>query len=74
MNLLIVEPLETDVMQWLESRHELRFAPELALEPRALRQALFNVRAMIVPVQWLANSDFKPAWVPGQQPQPKPAK
>ena len=32
------------------------------------------VRAMIEPVQWLANSDFKPAWVPGQQPQPKPAK
>jgi len=32
------------------------------------------VRAMIEPVQWLANSDFRPAWVPGQQPQPKPAK
>jgi Zn-dependent M28 family amino/carboxypeptidase len=31
------------------------------------------VRAMIKPVKWLANSDFKPTWVPGQQPQPKPA-
>lgn len=29
------------------------------------------VRAMIEPVKWLANSDFKPTWVPGQQPQPK---
>lgn len=49
MDLLIVEPLETEVMQWLESRHAVRFAPELATEPRALRQALYNVRAMIVP-------------------------
>lgn len=49
MDLLIVEPLETEVMQWLEARHAVRFAPELALEPRALRQALYNVRAMIVP-------------------------
>jgi Zn-dependent M28 family amino/carboxypeptidase len=32
------------------------------------------VRAMLEPVQWLANSDFKPTWVPGQQPQPKPVK
>jgi D-3-phosphoglycerate dehydrogenase / 2-oxoglutarate reductase len=49
MDLLIVEPLETEVMQWLESRHAVRFAPELALDPRALRQALYNVRSMIVP-------------------------
>jgi D-3-phosphoglycerate dehydrogenase len=49
MDLLIVEPLEAEVMQWLEARHAVRFAPELALEPRALRQALYNVRAMIVP-------------------------
>jgi Zn-dependent M28 family amino/carboxypeptidase len=32
------------------------------------------VRAMLEPVKWLANSDFKPTWVPGQQPQPKTAK
>lgn len=49
MDLLIVEPLEAEVMQWLEARHAVRFAPELALEPRALRQALYNVRAMVVP-------------------------
>jgi D-3-phosphoglycerate dehydrogenase len=49
MDLLIVEPLESEVMQWLEARHAVRFAPELALEPRAFRQALYNVRAMIVP-------------------------
>ena len=49
MDLLIVEALEEEVMKWLGARHPLRFAPELALDPRAFRQALYNVRAMIVP-------------------------
>ncbi|MFZ2652572.1 MAG: NAD(P)-dependent oxidoreductase [Burkholderiaceae bacterium] len=49
MDLLIVEPLEDELMQWLEARHSLRFAPELALDPRALRQALYDVRAVVVP-------------------------
>lgn len=49
MDLLIIEPLETEVMQWLEARYELRYAPELAADPRAFRQALYNVRALIVP-------------------------
>ena len=49
MDLLIVEPLEEEVMTWLRARHALRYAPELARDPRAFRQALYNVRAMIVP-------------------------
>ena len=49
MDLLIIEPLEAEVMEWLRVRYELRYAPDLAFEPRALRQALYNVRAMIVP-------------------------
>ncbi|MDE2092620.1 MAG: phosphoglycerate dehydrogenase [Burkholderiales bacterium] len=49
MDLLIIEPLEAEVMQWLEMRYALRYAPELAADPRALRQALYNVRSMIVP-------------------------
>ncbi len=49
MDVLIVEPLEPEVMQWLGERHAVRYAPELAREPRALRQALFNVRALVIP-------------------------
>jgi len=49
MDLLIVEPLEAEVMRWLEARHAVRYAPELALDPRGFRQALYNVRSMIVP-------------------------
>ncbi len=49
MDLLIAEPLEPEVISWLESRHSIRHAPELALDPRAFRQGLYDVRAMIVP-------------------------
>ncbi len=49
MVVLIVEPLDPEVMQWLVARHAVRYAPDLAREPRALRQALHNVRALIIP-------------------------
>jgi phosphoglycerate dehydrogenase-like enzyme len=49
MDLLIVEPLEDEVTQWLGSRHSVRYAPELVRDPRAFRQALYNVRALIIP-------------------------
>ena len=49
MDLLIIEPLEAEVMQWLQARYALHYAPELAGDPRAFRQQLYNVRALIVP-------------------------
>jgi hypothetical protein len=30
------------------------------------------IESMIAPIQWLANSDFKPAWSPGGNPQTNP--
>lgn len=49
MDVLVVEPLEPEVMQWLGDRHTLRYAPELARDARGLRQALFDVRSMVIP-------------------------
>jgi D-3-phosphoglycerate dehydrogenase / 2-oxoglutarate reductase len=49
MDVLIIEPLESEVMQWLAERYSVRYAPELARDPREFRQALFNVRALILP-------------------------
>jgi D-3-phosphoglycerate dehydrogenase len=49
MDVLIVEPLEPEVLQWIGARHPMRFAPELERDPRALREALFNVRALVIP-------------------------
>lgn len=47
--ILVVEPLDPDVMQWLVARHAVRYAPDLARDPRALRQSLRNVQALIIP-------------------------
>jgi phosphoglycerate dehydrogenase-like enzyme len=49
MDLLIVEPLDPEVLQWLEARYVLRYAPALAHEPPMFRRELAQVRAAIVP-------------------------
>jgi phosphoglycerate dehydrogenase-like enzyme len=49
MDLLIIEPLEPEVMLWLQSRYSVSYVPELAGDPRAFRQSLYNVRAVVVP-------------------------
>lgn len=49
MDLLIVEPLDPEVLQWLAERHPVSYAPELARDPRAFRQELYPVRAVIIP-------------------------
>ena len=49
MDLLIVESIEEDVVRWLDARHSVRYEPALAQDPRAFRQALYNVRALVLP-------------------------
>jgi D-3-phosphoglycerate dehydrogenase len=63
MDLLVVDTLESDVMQWLGSRHSVRHAPELAHEPREFRRALYNVRSAIIPASVTIDTetlDFAP--------------
>ena len=49
MVVLIVEPIDPEVMQWLVARHPVRFAPDLARDPQAFRKALRQVRALVIP-------------------------
>ncbi len=49
MSVLIVEPLDADVIAWLAQRYPVRHAPELAAQARELRRSLFNVRALVLP-------------------------
>ncbi|MEY4754186.1 MAG: hypothetical protein RJA44_1861 [Pseudomonadota bacterium] len=51
MDLLIVEPLETEVLHWLEARHDLLYAPQLPRDPQAFKAALIRARAVLVPPQ-----------------------
>lgn len=54
---LIVEPLDPEVMQWLVARHAVRYAPELARDPRGLRQSLRTVQALIIPPTVAVDAD-----------------
>ena len=49
MDILIVEPLEPEALEWLSVRHSVRYAPELADDPRLFRQMLYSVRSLIIP-------------------------
>ncbi|MDE2275458.1 MAG: phosphoglycerate dehydrogenase [Burkholderiales bacterium] len=49
MDVLIVEPLDSDVLHWLGARHAVKVAPELAQDPQAFRLELARVRAIIIP-------------------------
>ena len=37
MDILIVEPMDPEVLDWLSLRHDVLIAPELADEPMRLR-------------------------------------
>ncbi|MEP7300423.1 MAG: NAD(P)-dependent oxidoreductase [Caldimonas sp.] len=63
MDLLVVDSLEADVLEWLGTRHSICHAPQLAHEPREFRRALYNVRATIVPASLTIDAetlDFAP--------------
>lgn len=49
MRVLIVEPVDADVADWLAARHGIRRAPDLARDPAALRAALAQSDAAILP-------------------------
>ena len=49
MDVLIVEPLDGKVLQWLAARHAVQYAPELAGDPQGLRKALTTARAIVIP-------------------------
>jgi phosphoglycerate dehydrogenase-like enzyme len=49
MDVLIVDPLDEDVLHWLGARHAVQVAPELARDPEAFRNTLMFARAAVVP-------------------------
>ena len=49
MDVLIVEPLDRNVLHWLAERHGVQYAPELAGDPPGFRKALAAARAVVIP-------------------------
>jgi D-3-phosphoglycerate dehydrogenase len=49
MDLLIAEPLEAEVLQWLDARHDVVYMPRLVDDRVALLGALTQARAVMLP-------------------------
>jgi D-3-phosphoglycerate dehydrogenase len=51
MDLLIAEPLEAEVLEWLDARHELFYAPKLPHDRQVFLDAWKQARAVLIPPQ-----------------------
>ncbi len=49
MDVLVVEPLDPQVLDWLSMRHSVVYAPHLAHDPHEFRSALRDVRGLVLP-------------------------
>lgn len=58
MTVLILEPLEAEVVQWLAERHDACFAPELVGDTRGLMAALRDSRALVAPPEVRVDAEL----------------
>ncbi|MHB1124318.1 MAG: NAD(P)-dependent oxidoreductase [Ramlibacter sp.] len=58
MEILLVDELAPEAHEWLSERHSVEYRPELAKDPSALRKAIYNVRALVLPRKLPVNREF----------------
>lgn len=58
MEILLVEPLVSDALLWLQERYEVSYQPELADDPIALRNAIYKTRAIVLPPHVIVTQQF----------------
>jgi len=58
LEILLVDELALEAHEWLAERHSVAYRPELAKDPSALRKAIYNVRALVLPRKLLVNREF----------------
>jgi D-3-phosphoglycerate dehydrogenase / 2-oxoglutarate reductase len=57
MDVLIVEPLDPEALEWLSGRRAVRYAPQLAQDPHAFRKALYQARSIVIPPSVALDSE-----------------
>jgi len=58
VEILLVEELVPEALEWLQARHSVECRPQLANDPSALRKAVYNVRAVVVPRKVAVTREF----------------
>jgi len=58
MEVLLIEPVVPEALQWLQDRHEVTFRPDLGDDPIELRKALYKTRAVVLPPHVVVSQEF----------------
>lgn len=58
MDILLIEKLVPEAVDWLQARHRVAFRPELAQDPTALRAAMYRVGAVVLPRKLVVTGEF----------------
>jgi D-3-phosphoglycerate dehydrogenase len=58
VDILVVDRLVPEALGWLQERHSIEVRPELAADPSALRKAVYNVQAVVLPRKAVVTTEF----------------
>jgi D-3-phosphoglycerate dehydrogenase len=58
VDILLLERLVPEALAWLEARHSVECRPELAGDPSALRKAVYNAQAVVLPRKVQVTREF----------------
>ncbi|MCM2356140.1 MAG: hypothetical protein NDI68_05560 [Arenimonas sp.] len=58
MDILLVDRLAPEALAWLQERHSVDNRPELASDPSALRKAVYNAQAVVLPRKSVVTREF----------------
>lgn len=58
MDILLVDRLIPEAQSWLEERHSVALRPDLAMDPGALRRAMQETQAVVLPRKAVVTDDF----------------
>ena len=58
MDILLLDRLVPEAQAWLEARHSVDCRPELAADPAAVRKAMYNAQAVLLPRKVVITREF----------------
>ncbi|GLS14638.1 NAD(P)-dependent oxidoreductase [Hydrogenophaga electricum] len=58
MEILLIDPLVPEALNWLQERYDVSYHPELGDDPVALRKAIYKTRAIVLPPHVIVSKEF----------------
>jgi phosphoglycerate dehydrogenase-like enzyme len=58
VDILLLERLVPEALEWLEARHSVEVRPELAMDPAGLRKAIYKAQSVVLPRKVVVTREF----------------